>query len=100
MGVSDFLMMSLAKLTVAVGKQVKDAVADTEVSHRITPHITLLGYIIGATDLSIDTIWYLRMIMPIPKAMATMLVFIQLWVYIYTYTVEPLIKDTPNKGFV
>ena len=31
MGVSDFLMMSLAKLTVAVGKQVKDAVADTEV---------------------------------------------------------------------
>ena len=30
-GVSDFLMMSLAKLTVAVGKQVKDAVADTEV---------------------------------------------------------------------
>ena len=30
-GVSDFLMMSLAKLTVAVGKEVKNAVADTEV---------------------------------------------------------------------
>ena len=32
-GVSDFLMMSLAKLTVAVGREVKNAVADTEV-HR------------------------------------------------------------------
>ena len=31
MGVSDFLMMSLAKLTVAVGREVKNAVADTEV---------------------------------------------------------------------
>ena len=28
---SDFLMMSLAKLTVAVGREVKNAVADTEV---------------------------------------------------------------------
>ena len=35
-GVSDFLMMSLAKLTVAVGKQVKDAVADTEVTNADT----------------------------------------------------------------
>ena len=34
MGVSDFLMMSLAKLTVAVGKEVKNAVADTEVRER------------------------------------------------------------------
>lgn len=31
MGVSDFLMLSLAKLTVKVGKGVMDAVADSEV---------------------------------------------------------------------
>ncbi|CAI8030247.1 Spartin [Geodia barretti] len=39
-GVSDFLMISLAKLTVAVGKQVKDAVADTEYvkSKEMNPH--------------------------------------------------------------
>lgn len=30
-GVSDFLMLSLAKLTVKVGKGVMDAVADSEV---------------------------------------------------------------------
>ena len=42
MGVSDFLMMSLAKLTVAVGKQVKDAVADTEVRHTASGDLSLL----------------------------------------------------------
>ena len=41
-GVSDFLMMSLAKLTVAVGKQVKDAVADTEV--HVHTYICLSNY--------------------------------------------------------
>ena len=31
-GVSDFLMLSLAKLTVKVGKEVKNVVSETEVS--------------------------------------------------------------------
>jgi len=38
--VSDFLMTSLAKLTVKVGKGVKDAVAESEVRHS-SMHVTV-----------------------------------------------------------
>ena len=52
MGVSDFLMMSLAKLTVAVGKEVKSAVAESEVSYtckHTTHYMTVVEFFLLAT---------------------------------------------------